>query len=166
MAASMTPDELLQRVCESNDGYLRLGNESFGVAGATFVRNRRTPRRRDANHVGKIRTDALDQVDALIKLAEDEFDGIPHRSFGIDPLTPRRRLHGWRWRRGIGLLKDWYSCLKESWPILHSRSIYARYLPKTTGKPIGTWTCCGGLSRVRANTPWDRTPSNTTTNTC
>jgi GNAT superfamily N-acetyltransferase len=108
----MSSDDLLQRVCESNEGYLRLGNESFGVAGATFVRNRSTPRRRDANHAGLIRTDAPDQLDFIIKRAEDEFGGIPHRSFGIDPLTPPAAVarlameEGYRTSEGLVLLLE------------------------------------------------------------
>jgi GNAT superfamily N-acetyltransferase len=112
MAASMTPDDLLQRVCGSNEGYLRLGNESFEVAGATFVRNRNTPRRRDANHVGLIRTNAPDQLDVILRRMEDEFDGIPHRSFGIDPLTPPAEVarlameEGYRTSEGLVMLLE------------------------------------------------------------
>jgi hypothetical protein len=112
MAASMTPDDLLRRVCESNEGYLRLGNESFEVAGATFVRNRNTPRRRDANHVGSIRTHLSDELDYIIKQAEQEFDGIPHRSFGIDPLTPPAAVarlaleDGYRTSEGLVMLLE------------------------------------------------------------
>jgi GNAT superfamily N-acetyltransferase len=112
MAASMTPDELLTRVCESNEGYLRLGNESFEVGAATFVRNRNTPRRRDANHVGSIRTPVPEELDFIIKQAEEEFSGIPHRSFGIDPLTPPAAVgrlaleDGYRTSEGLVMLLE------------------------------------------------------------
>jgi len=80
--------DLLARVCESNEAYLWLGNERWQAFGATFVRNRRTPRRRDANHAGLIRTARPGDFEEVLRLAESEFEGLPHRAFGIDPLTP------------------------------------------------------------------------------
>jgi GNAT superfamily N-acetyltransferase len=108
----MANDNLLARACESNEGYLLLGNENFEVAGAMFVRNRLTPRRRAANHVGLIRVDAPDQLDLIIRRAEDEFDGFPHRSFGIDPLTPPAAVarlameEGYRTSEGLVMLLE------------------------------------------------------------
>jgi GNAT superfamily N-acetyltransferase len=95
----MTGDSLLVRTCETVAAYLALGNETFLAHGATFVRNRSTPSRFDANHVGRIRTADPVEFDALIARAEAEFQDFGYLRFDIDPLTPpafeaRLRLDG------------------------------------------------------------------------
>jgi len=84
----MTDHHLVIRTCESVQRYLALGNEWFEAHGATFVRNRSTPRRYDANHVGLMRSGDPASLDALLDRAESEFVGISHRRFDIDALTP------------------------------------------------------------------------------
>jgi GNAT superfamily N-acetyltransferase len=82
--------DLLRRVCETNVAYLAVGNECFASHGATFIRNRATPRRHDANGVSLVRTEEPAEIEALLRRVEIEYDGITHRSFGIDALTPAR----------------------------------------------------------------------------
>ncbi len=84
----MSDANLIQLTCETIARYLQLGNEVFEAHGATFVRNRATPRRYDANHVGLIRSDDPCDLDALLQQAEAEFKGMAHRRFDIDALTP------------------------------------------------------------------------------
>ena len=84
----MNEHDLLSRTCETVAGYLALGNERFEAHGATFVRNRATPGRYDANHVGLIRSSDAAAIEALLTRAEAEFEGLGHRRFDIDPLTP------------------------------------------------------------------------------
>ncbi len=86
----MTKDDLLGRVCETIAAYSAIGNERFEAHGATFVRNRSTPRRYDANHVDRIRTTKADEIEALLLHAENEFASFGHRRFDIDALTPPR----------------------------------------------------------------------------
>ena len=79
---------MVARACESLERYLALGNESFEAHGATFVRNRATPRRYDANHAGLMRSAGVTDLDALLARAEAEFAGLSHRRFDIDAMTP------------------------------------------------------------------------------
>ncbi len=84
----MTEAELLARVCETNFGFAALGNERFEAHGASFLRNRRTPRRHDANNVGLIRTEDPRDFEELIRRAHTEYAGMQHRQYVIDALTP------------------------------------------------------------------------------
>jgi GNAT superfamily N-acetyltransferase len=79
-------EELITRACETIAGFLALGNERLEMHGATFIRNRDTPRRYDANTLALIR-DAED-IEALLRCVEVEYAGFAHRRFEIDPLTP------------------------------------------------------------------------------
>jgi GNAT superfamily N-acetyltransferase len=80
--------DVITACCETNAGYLALGNERFEAHGATFIRNRDTPRRHDANGVCLIRTGTETDFDALLSRVEAEYEGYSHRRFDIDPLTP------------------------------------------------------------------------------
>jgi GNAT superfamily N-acetyltransferase len=82
----MSDYELIARACETIAGYLALGNERFEAQGATFIRNRDTPRRHDTNTLALIR-DAGD-IDALLQRVEVEYEDFTHRRFEVDPLTP------------------------------------------------------------------------------
>jgi GNAT superfamily N-acetyltransferase len=84
----MPDQQLVHKVCETIAAYLALGNESFEANAATFVRNYKTPRRYDANHVGLIRAGDPSELDALFARADIEFDGLGHRRFDVDALTP------------------------------------------------------------------------------
>jgi GNAT superfamily N-acetyltransferase len=80
--------DLFRQVCETNAGYMALGNEHFQAHGATFIRNRQTPRRHDANGVTLIRSASPADIEALLQRVEVEFAGQSHRTFTIDALTP------------------------------------------------------------------------------
>ncbi len=105
----MTELQLVERACETLQGYLALGNERFQAHSATFIRNRAMPARHDANHVGLVRTNNASEIDSLIAVAEAEYSGIRHR-FDMDPLTPpeveaRLALAGYRsWGSGLHLV--------------------------------------------------------------
>jgi hypothetical protein len=77
---------LFARACETIEAYLALGNERFEACGATFIRNRATPTRYDANTIVLIR-DAT-RVDELLQRADVEYAHLPYRQFHLDPLTP------------------------------------------------------------------------------
>lgn len=83
----MDDDALIRAICETVAGFLELGNETFDAEGARFVRNRATPRRYDANHVGRIRCEPA-HIDALLARADPEYAGYDYRRFDTDPLTP------------------------------------------------------------------------------
>jgi GNAT superfamily N-acetyltransferase len=84
----MPDSDLIARVCEIYEGYLALGNESFEADGALFVRNRAIPNRYDANHVAHVRAETPEQIEALLRRVEAEFDGYTHRALYLDALTP------------------------------------------------------------------------------
>jgi GNAT superfamily N-acetyltransferase len=84
----MNENDLLQRVCETNALYLALGNERFEAHGATFIRNRQTPRRYDANNVALVRGESPSEIEALLRRGDVEYAGQPHRTFKVDALTP------------------------------------------------------------------------------
>jgi GNAT superfamily N-acetyltransferase len=83
----MDDQDLLRRVCETNFGYLALGNVTFEAHGARFIRNDTTPRRHDSNCVNLIRSDSPDELDLMLARAEREFEAFSHRTFHIDALT-------------------------------------------------------------------------------
>jgi GNAT superfamily N-acetyltransferase len=83
----MSDSALIQRACETANAYLALGNERWQALGATFIRNRSTPRSRDTNQVGLFRT-AVEDLDALLARVEEEFADLRHRRFLLDPLSP------------------------------------------------------------------------------
>ena len=84
----MTEAELLAQVCDTNTGFTALGNERFEAHGATFLRNRRTPRKYDANNVCLVRTEDPRDFEELLRRAHTEYAGMQHRQFVIDALTP------------------------------------------------------------------------------
>jgi GNAT superfamily N-acetyltransferase len=80
--------DLIEKACETNAHYLALGNEQFQAHGATFIRNRSTPSRYDANRVVLVRTDDAAELVDLLNRLEVEFDGFAHRGLEVDALTP------------------------------------------------------------------------------
>jgi GNAT superfamily N-acetyltransferase len=82
----MAEEDLISRVCETIEAYQALGNERFQACGATFIRNRATPGRYDANSIGLIRDAST--IDELIARADVEYAHLDYRQFHIDPLTP------------------------------------------------------------------------------
>jgi GNAT superfamily N-acetyltransferase len=83
----MSEAELIARVCETYEGYLALGNETFEADGALFVRNRAIPNRYDANHVAHVRAETPQEIETLMQRIEAEFDGYRHRALYLDALT-------------------------------------------------------------------------------
>src|SRR5881396_2416490 len=84
----MSDEELIACVCETYEAYLDLDNESIEADRATFVRSRVAFNRYDANHVARIRAESTEEIEAVLKRTEAEFDGYTHRAFYLDPLTP------------------------------------------------------------------------------
>ena len=103
----MASTDVINRALDVNDANLRLGNEVFQAAGATFVRNLGAPDIYDANHVTDIRVNIPTEIDALLQRVEPEFAGYRHRRFDTDhrthpSLIARLRLEGYE--RGEGLV--------------------------------------------------------------
>jgi GNAT superfamily N-acetyltransferase len=85
----MNETDLIRRVCETSYAYLALGNERWQAGRASFVRNRMTPRRYDANMTGLVRAEAARDIDAVFREMERAFEGLGHRMVVTDGLTPR-----------------------------------------------------------------------------
>jgi GNAT superfamily N-acetyltransferase len=85
----MTEYDLIRRVCETSNAYLALGNERWQAHGATFIRNRATPRRYDSNTVGLVRAELLEAVEGVLAEAGRAYEGMSHRMVTTDALTPR-----------------------------------------------------------------------------
>jgi len=103
--------DLIHRALDVNDANLALGNESFGAACATFVRNRDAPDIYDANHVTNIRVTNRDEVDALFARVEEEFAGYKHRRFNTDHRThpaavARLRLEDYERSEGLVMVLE------------------------------------------------------------
>ncbi len=76
------------RALTTNEAFFDLGNETFQVEGATFVRNRDVPDIWDANHVSRITASTPEEIDRLLERVEREFDGFRHRQIWVDFTTP------------------------------------------------------------------------------
>jgi len=85
----MTEFDLIRRACETSNAYLALGNERWQAPGATFIRNRATPRRYDSNTVGLVRAESLAEVEGVFAEIERAYEGLSHRMVVTDALTPR-----------------------------------------------------------------------------
>jgi len=67
-----------------------IGNEVFDADGATFVRNKGTPKIRDANLVTRVTTSTLSETNRLLSRVEREFEDFPYRNFShLDPSLAR-----------------------------------------------------------------------------
>ena len=64
-----------------------LGIEQFDAAGATFVRNRMVPAIADLNHVTNVTVTTAAEIDILLGMVENEYDGFPQRRFDLDFTT-------------------------------------------------------------------------------
>jgi GNAT superfamily N-acetyltransferase len=78
----------VQRALAVNQVFHALGNERLEADGAIFIRNRETPAIWDANHMTAVTASTDDQIDQLLKRAEREYAGFPHRRFDLDFTTP------------------------------------------------------------------------------
>lgn len=79
--------DVLLRMCDTIQGYLELGNETFEAAGGRFVRNRACPQRYDANHVARITCETANEIDSLLARMDVEFAGQRHRVLKTDVFT-------------------------------------------------------------------------------
>jgi GNAT superfamily N-acetyltransferase len=79
--------DVLRRMCDTIEGYLELGNETFEASGATFVRNRACPLRYDANHVASVTCETPEEIDALLSRMDLEFGEQRHRTLKTDVFT-------------------------------------------------------------------------------
>ncbi len=82
--------EVVKAVLKVAQEFHFIGNEVFDADGATFVRNRGTPKIRDANLVTRVTASTLSETSRLLTRVEQEFKGFPYRTFShLDPsLAP------------------------------------------------------------------------------
>ncbi|HUF54517.1 MAG TPA: GNAT family N-acetyltransferase [Dehalococcoidia bacterium] len=88
-----------------------LGNESFELLGATFVRNTAIPDIYDANHVQFARPTTPDEIEAFLVAVEREYTHAGHRRFDVDFRTPpefaaRLAVEGYERDDGLILLLE------------------------------------------------------------
>jgi GNAT superfamily N-acetyltransferase len=77
-----------ERVCRTYLAYLALGHETVAGPGGRVVREPRSPRIYDANHLQAVTADAPEAVEALLDFADVELDGLGHRHVLVEPATP------------------------------------------------------------------------------
>lgn len=65
-----------------------LGNESFELLGATFVRNRSVPDIYDANHIQFARPQTPEEIEEFLDAVDREYAHAAHRRFDVDYRTP------------------------------------------------------------------------------
>jgi GNAT superfamily N-acetyltransferase len=80
--------DLAAKALDTNQGQYLVGNETFELAGATFVRNADAPGIYDANHVANIRARTRGEIGDLLAAVEREYADSAHRSFHADHRTP------------------------------------------------------------------------------
>ena len=80
--------DLAGHALDTNAANFQLGNESFRLARATFVRNRETPDIYDANHVTAPEGRTLAEIEELLAATDREFAHTGHRRFDVDHRTP------------------------------------------------------------------------------
>ena len=83
-----------------------LGHRVFETDGAVFICNPALPDIHVANYARSVRADAPDAIGRLLKRAEREFSGCPHRCFEVDLDTPptfeaRRVFEGYEAREFV-----------------------------------------------------------------
>ena len=110
-----------------------LGNERFEADGATFIRNRRFPEWRDANHAKYVTASTPREIDRLLERVEEEFEGFPHRRFDLEPDTPPDFQ--------ARLVLDGYSRMEDLIMLLEGEL-------RGTAKPVD-------IRPVRADSDWD-----------
>ncbi len=86
---AVTSLDLISKALDVNAEQLALANEQFQAAGAHFVRNHSAAMIYDANHVAKVRAGTPEEIDTLLALVEQEFEGFGHRRFDVDFRTPQ-----------------------------------------------------------------------------
>jgi len=97
---------LADRALTTDLGNFALGNETFELLGATFLRNRESPDIYDANHVADARPTTPDQIDEFLAAVDREYETAKHRRFNVDYRTPpefvaRLALEGYEREDGL-----------------------------------------------------------------
>lgn len=72
----------------TNAANFALGNETFELLGATFLRSVASPDICDANHVANARPATPAQIEEFLAAADREYAGSKHRRFDVDYRTP------------------------------------------------------------------------------
>jgi GNAT superfamily N-acetyltransferase len=102
---------VLDAVLATHRGYFELGNEVVVRGPARFVRNRGCPDIYDANHGTAVRAGTAEEVEAVLRAADELFPWARHRTFKLDPRTPpafeaRLVLDGYRAAAELELLLE------------------------------------------------------------
>ncbi len=79
---------LTDRALTTDLGNFSLGNETFELLGATFLRNRESPDIYDANHVAEARPTTPAQIEEFLAAVDREYAAAKHRRFDVDYRTP------------------------------------------------------------------------------
>jgi GNAT superfamily N-acetyltransferase len=79
---------LTDKAIATDAAMFALGNETFELLGATFVRNRSIPDIYDANHVQSARPTTLKEIEEFLDAVEREYPNSSHRRFEVDYRTP------------------------------------------------------------------------------
>jgi GNAT superfamily N-acetyltransferase len=69
-------------------GYFELGNEVAAGDQVRWVRNPACAQVFDANHGSAVRAASADDIDAVLREADERYAGLAHRTFKVDPGTP------------------------------------------------------------------------------
>jgi predicted N-acetyltransferase YhbS len=80
--------DIAGRAIDVDAANYQLGNETFTLARAMFVRNREVADIYDANHMTGIEARSPAEIDELMNAAEREFQHANHRRFDVDYRTP------------------------------------------------------------------------------
>ncbi|MEX0682290.1 MAG: GNAT family N-acetyltransferase [Dehalococcoidia bacterium] len=97
---------LTDKAIATDAGNFMLGNDTFELMGATFVRNTATPRIYDANHVTGARPTTPEEIDTFLAVMDREYSASTHRRFDVDYRTPpafaaRLALEGYERNDGL-----------------------------------------------------------------
>jgi GNAT superfamily N-acetyltransferase len=76
------------KALDTDAAMFALGNETFELLGATFVRNRASYDIYDANHVQKARPQTPGEIEEFLAVVEREYAHCRHRRFDADYRTP------------------------------------------------------------------------------
>lgn len=79
---------LTDKALATDAGNFALGNETFVLLGATFLRNRASPDIYDANHVADARPTTPTQIEEFLSAVDREYAAAKHRRFDVDYRTP------------------------------------------------------------------------------
>lgn len=128
---------LVGAAIDVNSANLALGNETYELAGATFVRYTDTPSIYDANHVTHITASTPAEIEALLAATEREFAHTKHRRFGCDFRTPPEFIARLALDGGYEHSQALVMLLEGDLIGEPPRVTFGPSSPKRTGKPTG-----------------------------